>query len=660
MHLKRLTLVFIALLWVFPAVAAKKDELPKTDGWIAVTTDHFTIYSHANKNKTVKSAIRLERFRQVLDRISRGFKLDSDVPTAMHVFKNDYVYERYKTRPDGDVRNVSGLFVTTEFQNLMSIDISAGSDSMRVMLHEYFHSVTSNSIGEVPTWLDEGLAEYFSTFKYNDISNSAELGAPIRGHLNHIEAHGLIPWDDVFSTTPSSPTYNEGTRQGGFYAQSWILTHYLNSSRERIGQLGAYLQALRLGIAEEEAFVKAFGVGKAEFAQLAQNYFATGIVRVAIDFNEEFPKVEPVVREMERKETLFRLGNLLAHFGPYDDAHMHLAAAKELGWPEADVSNSLAISHFYTKNEAAANEMWEKAIEQGATMIQPYARIALKHQNQATGMSAGVPPELLEARKTMERGLPHDDSNFLSLVIYASTFLFGDTDVSPGLEAIAKAREQRPLDLYGMVTHAPLLAFNGEVDKAFKLTYETILPRSKPHATEAERGVLYAVRVKINEHLKQSEYEEAEALVDAAMGQLRDAGERADLLRWRENFRNPNAIMVTASEDVEQNAFVQDLDKLNSAIRMMNDSQFDQAEPILTTLSTECADQKICDRAKSLLIDLAKVRKYNSEIDEVNRAVQLVNDGKIKQGRAILEKILEQTDEQNLASQIQEMLKQLR
>lgn len=38
-------------------------------------------------------------------------------------------------------------------------------DTMRIVFHEYSHLITSNVAGSVPVWLNEGLAEFYSTFQ---------------------------------------------------------------------------------------------------------------------------------------------------------------------------------------------------------------------------------------------------------------------------------------------------------------------------------------------------------------------------------------------------------------------------------------------------------------------------------------------------------------
>ena len=54
--------------------------------------------------------------------------------------------------------------------------------------------------------------------------------------------------------------YNEGSRRGLLYAQSWALMHYLTfGSEARRAQLLRYLTHLRIGASPDEALRKEFG-----------------------------------------------------------------------------------------------------------------------------------------------------------------------------------------------------------------------------------------------------------------------------------------------------------------------------------------------------------------------------------------------------------------
>ena len=72
-------------------------------------------------------------------------------------------------------------------------------------------SSRSNS-SPVPLWLNEGLAELYSTFESED--GKVAIGKPIERHVYWLRDQPLIPLRELFAVDVDSPTYNEGRRQG--------------------------------------------------------------------------------------------------------------------------------------------------------------------------------------------------------------------------------------------------------------------------------------------------------------------------------------------------------------------------------------------------------------------------------------------------------------
>src|SRR5262249_7422503 len=109
--------------------------------------------------------------------------------------------------------------------NYVGIDASPPTDPWSVVYHEYFHYFLENNFGAIPLWFNEGMAECFSTFQA-DAAHVA-IGKPIDEHVRLLRERKWIPMSDLFAIDEHSKDYNEGARQGVFYAESWALAHYL-------------------------------------------------------------------------------------------------------------------------------------------------------------------------------------------------------------------------------------------------------------------------------------------------------------------------------------------------------------------------------------------------------------------------------------------------
>jgi len=101
------------------------------------------------------------------------------------------------------------------------------------------------------------LADFYGFTEIKD--TSIETGVPDRDLLNVLRTQKLIPLSVLFAVDRASPYYNEPEKTPIFYAESWLLTHYLMiGSAEEHQSLVKYLQALNQGKSWSEAST-AFG-----------------------------------------------------------------------------------------------------------------------------------------------------------------------------------------------------------------------------------------------------------------------------------------------------------------------------------------------------------------------------------------------------------------
>ncbi|MFN2386887.1 MAG: hypothetical protein ABR576_11500, partial [Thermoanaerobaculia bacterium] len=123
--------------------------------------------------------------------------------------------------------------------------------------HEYPHFFLQNNFPPVPRWYDEGLAEFYSTFRATD--REARIGLTVDEHVLLLRQVPLMPMEKLFAVTYESPEYNEELKQGIFYAQSSAFVHYLmRGEQDRKPQLSRFLQALMPALPPSTRFARAF------------------------------------------------------------------------------------------------------------------------------------------------------------------------------------------------------------------------------------------------------------------------------------------------------------------------------------------------------------------------------------------------------------------
>ena len=65
--------------------------------------------------------------------------------------------------------------------------------ALRTIFHEYVHLVIDNVSEGMPLWLNEGLAEYYSTFQVDDGGRRALIGQAIPAHLQLLDRPAPLP-----------------------------------------------------------------------------------------------------------------------------------------------------------------------------------------------------------------------------------------------------------------------------------------------------------------------------------------------------------------------------------------------------------------------------------------------------------------------------------
>ena len=311
------------------------------DTWTTVRSKNFTLIGNASEKDIRQVANRLEQFRNVFGLLFPTIPLKAPVPTTVIVFKNDSSYKPFKSNP-----NVSGYFMPGEDVNYITLsNEKSGEDQpFRIIFHEYVHLLVENVLGAtVPLWFNEGLAEYYSTFDIKEDYRHVILGDLIANHVLYLRETKFLPLRTLFAVDYRSPFYNEGNKMNIFYAESWMLVHYLlqGDSQKHRPQLAKFVDSLRAGTKIEDAFQLAFQENIESFEKdfkayiQAAKYMATGVTfEHKLDFDSEM-KAEPLAEG----EAHAYLGDLLLHTHRLQDAEGQLQQALTLN-PDSQITQT--------------------------------------------------------------------------------------------------------------------------------------------------------------------------------------------------------------------------------------------------------------------------------------------------------------------------------
>src|SRR6266849_1211681 len=124
--------------------------------WRLTRSRHFEIYSQADDAVARSTLLWFEQLRAFFLQ-QTGQQLDSQSPVRVIGFRSAIEYQPYRLRSTSD-----GYFVGTGSRAYI-VMVTMGASEFRVAAHEYAHLVLRANALQLPPWLNEGLAEFFST-----------------------------------------------------------------------------------------------------------------------------------------------------------------------------------------------------------------------------------------------------------------------------------------------------------------------------------------------------------------------------------------------------------------------------------------------------------------------------------------------------------------
>lgn len=309
--------VFVGMVLGFPSVVTAED-LPSQlkRNWIEVRTPNFVIYSTVREKNAVKLAAELESFRQVVFALTNITGDVSPIPTEIFLLRNKSEIRHWVHGP----RGLAGLFFPGIRKNVILSTgfVGAGEE---VLKHEYVHFVVGNfSRGRYPAWFSEGFAEFLGSAYFK--RGSLYLGDVPKARVSSLE---LLPWLPGEKLVDRSQVAALREKQlFNFYAQSWLLVHYLQNGREGRNfrsDMKRYLAALSAGTPDVEAFETSFEFEIDSLKRTLRSYGQRGLRGYKIKGDIFQIDYSPKTRSLSKGEAATILGRAMLGFGDFSVPH---------------------------------------------------------------------------------------------------------------------------------------------------------------------------------------------------------------------------------------------------------------------------------------------------------------------------------------------------
>lgn len=416
--------------------------------WTQVDAPHFTVLTTASPKVARQWAVELEKFRRTLQTVVRVPE-ERVRPATVVLFRDERAMRPFKPLENGRPKRVAGFFADVADSHTFALTLDEQPRTIRrVLFHEAVHWHSAAGDQPLPTWLEEGVAEVYSTFELRE-DGRVSFGRAIQEHVQLIGGR-QIELPKLMQKSRAALKYNDGGDALAFYAASWGIAHYLLFGKDTPGRasIERYLAAARTQEAGE-AFRTAFGVDEEEFSRRLAAYMRQGqytVYTYAVDLGDFEQKL--AVGPAKPGEVDRALGLLLvgARGTPTPEALTRLRSAVQLAPQSARAWQALGEATYLTKDFAEAGRHFERAVEAGSDSY--FAHFGLGY-SRMLGQDAlagfGSPAEAERAAADFRRAIELSPrfvpayENLAGLISLLERYVPGDREMLLRAERLAPA-----------------------------------------------------------------------------------------------------------------------------------------------------------------------------------------------------------------------------
>lgn len=241
---------------------------PAQARWLRSESPKFIVYSEGDQGELREFVQRLENFDSVLRAITNVQSPPSAAKLTVYLVPSQYQIRDFDPAAG---ESLAGFYETSSME-VFAVATTEGQAGWhtgeQTLFHEYTHHFMAQYFpGAYPVWYQEGFAEMCSTVKF--FGKEVSFGSYMGERANDITTREWMPIQTVMT---SNTGYVEGAAGSMFYAESWLVTHYLSMDPARHAKMLTYLAALMHGQDAETAFKATFGMGFADFQKALEQY----------------------------------------------------------------------------------------------------------------------------------------------------------------------------------------------------------------------------------------------------------------------------------------------------------------------------------------------------------------------------------------------------
>ena len=283
---------------IIPAFANDK---PFTE----VRSPNFRVLTDGSDGEARRIAREFEEMRVVFAAGFPNMRLSTGAPLLIFAVENEYgmkalapaLYRDKGPRP-------AGIFQHGWEKQFAIVRLDQDQPGAhQVVYHEYVHSLLHTNFRWLPTWLDEGLAEFYGNTRFE--SKKIYVGTP-SPRVRELQNNGLtIPLEIILTVNPHSYYRGKEMEIGTFYAESWALVHYLvfGPGMEKGKKINSFYARLQQGEQQKKAFSEVFGSPQDVQVELAKYVNGLSLRSWVMNNSETIQEKDFAIRKLSVAES---------------------------------------------------------------------------------------------------------------------------------------------------------------------------------------------------------------------------------------------------------------------------------------------------------------------------------------------------------------------
>lgn len=409
----------VSLLCVAAAILLTVPQAHAQDGvWMRAESENFIVYSRG-RERPLRDAVRsLEHFNDVLHERTGAPRPETPVKLTLYLLRDR---EALQIVWPGAAHDIAG-FYTYQPEQVAAFAISDDrgwqGGAQQVLFHEYAHHFMMQYFhAPYPAWYVEGFAEYMATVDFDH--RGTLVGRPSDAReveLVRVARQQLLPMDAVLSGMPA-----EADARSLFYAQSWLMVHYMFSAPERQSAFNAYMRGIRQGVEPVQAFESAFGMSAGQFRTVLTNYMQ-GTIQYTVYPNIELEDSAITITRMPRSADDLILQNARLRRLRGDNAELVESIVNQAARFPGDsyAAHSAAYAELL-RNPARARELAAPLLEANAQDFEAQYITGRSYFAEAEAAEEGRDAAMAQARRHFVRAFRVNPNHVPTLYYYVRT-----------------------------------------------------------------------------------------------------------------------------------------------------------------------------------------------------------------------------------------------